>query len=122
MISHRMDFCSPIYLLMEICIASTVGSNEQCCHEHLCTYLHFLMDKALPLAKSGEQEVPNKNFPVQRPRKPHQFSVFGIKFRPFILTMRYFWILHEYSANASFQDAIPSGVLCTLPALSGFFF
>lgn len=55
-------------------------------------------------------ELPNKNFPAQNPRNPSQFSVWGIKFRPIILTRRYFWILNERSVNASFQDAIPSGV------------
>lgn len=50
-----------------------------------------------------------QELPCAESGKPSQFSVFGIKFRPFILTMRYFWILHEYSENASFPDATPSG-------------
>lgn len=66
-------------------------------------------------------ELPNKNFPVQSPGKPSQFSVFGIKFRPFILTVRYFWIPHEYSVNASFQDVIPSGATLHTARFISFF-
>jgi hypothetical protein len=65
------------------------------------------MHRLQPLFSS---ELPNKSLPVQNPMNPSQFSVWGLKFRLIILTRRYFWILNEHSVNASFQDAIPSGV------------